>query len=321
MIQFSTFPTPFAPIGEPLRYTLTGISTDRVDLFIRTTAGITLGTKRFTDCTSCTFDIAPLLRRSLRFNPTRTTTGFAAVDDRVLAVEVVAQAGTELVAAPVCTILPTAHAVKTPTLLTTMPLARPLAPDACDQLTFVVVESTVVTVTAKGNGKQNQRQYLTPAIGLQCFVLHAADFLEAEQLTVEIEGLATVEYAVLPLGEEALRLAWRSEAGSIEHYTFPVVKRVQMTVEKHRAYGAKGYATALLTGEESLTIGSAYETPAVMHALSELLLAREVWWVNEEGYVPIDLMTDSAEIHRHGAMRTLSVEIRSTLKNNRLWSC
>lgn len=321
MIQFSTLPTPFSPIGEPIRYTVTGITADRIDCTIRTTSGETLGTKRFADCTSCTFDIAPLLRRALRFRPTQAATGFGVVDDRTLCIEIEARSGDEVITSAPRTLLPSAHAVTPPQLLTTLPLVRLLAPDACDQLTFVVGEATVVTVTAKQGERQTLHQYLTPAIGLQCFTLSAADFPDAEHLTVEIDGVARVEYALLPANEGAIRLAWRSEAGSIEHYTFPLVERVQLAVEKSRAYGQEGYTAVTAEGEERLMLQSAYETAPMMRALAELLLAREVWCVTEGGYEPIDLMTDTAEIHRHGAMRTLSVTIRSNVKNKRLWSC
>ncbi len=321
MFQFSSYPATYAALGSPLRYSLTAIPTECVDLSIRTDAGQLLGTKRFVDCSSCTFDIAPILRRVVQFRPQRTATGFlTSSDDRELSVKVVAQSGDAVITSPVSTILPMAETVALPMLLTTLPLVRPLAPDACDQLSFVAREPVAVTVTATGGGERRQQTFLSPKSGLQLFVLVAADFPAAEQITVQIGTLATVEYEVLPLVEGAVQLAWRSEAGSIEHYTFPRVEQVKLQVDKQRGYNGNRYVTGHIESEERLVLQSAYETKVWMQPLSELLMAREVWMVNAEGYRPVDLLTEEAEIHRYGLMRQLSVTIRSLQKNQRLWS-
>lgn len=318
-MYFSSIPEAYAPIGAPLRYALSEASAEETVVRIRTAAGELLGTKRFVGSSEPSFDIAPYLRSWLRFAPERGSTGFAAALDRCCTVVVEAESGTGSCRSAARTLLAADRTPTAPSLLTALPATRLLAPDEEDEVTLLAAAPMRITVTAEPQHTL-VGSFLLPAAGLYRFRLAAADFPAAEQLTVDAEGCGTLRYTLLPAPDGAQRIAWRSRCGSIEHYTFPVVQQCCRSVSKSRSCGAEGLQARTVTDERSLLLRSAYEVGAVIDALSELLSAEQVWRVDAGGYHPVDVLTERAE-YGGGELRTLTLTLRSTLPNERPWSC
>ncbi len=85
----------------------------------------------------------------------------------------------------------------------------------------------------------------------------------ARQSDVEI---GRVEYSVIPKPDGAMRLAWLSDRGTIEHYTFPVVKSYSVDSSFQKSY----------------TLTSAYESFEVRCALAQIAGAKRLWVATEE---------------------------------------
>ncbi len=69
-MQFTQIPNPYAPLGGPLTYAVEADATTDFDVrIIDNTLTELYGAKRFSNVTSAEFDIAPYLRRALRFTP------------------------------------------------------------------------------------------------------------------------------------------------------------------------------------------------------------------------------------------------------------
>ena len=164
----------------------------------------------------------------LRYAVEQTAAGnidirIAAADGTLLGAKRFA-AVTTAAAAPARTFLPGAEAAEAPALLTRMPLNRLIPEGTCDELTLLADSSVTVTVTAQAGDTTTAESYRTEEAGLHLFRLDTPDFPGAETVTVDAGACGTVTYTVIPALEGALRLAWRSSAGSVEHYTFPVVR-------------------------------------------------------------------------------------------------
>jgi len=93
---------------------------------------------------------------------------------------------------------------------------------------------------------------------LHVFRLDTRDFPEAETLTVDAGACGSVAYTVISAPTGARRLAWRSSAGGIEHYTFPVEKSESVETIRQRAYGAEGHLVARTRAERRTVLVSAY---------------------------------------------------------------
>lgn len=223
--------------------------------------------------------------------------------------------------APLRTFVPGQTVPTLPALLTTMPRTRLIAAGESDELTFVTEGPCTVTVTAEAAGAATSKSYRVRAGGFSVFRLDTRDFPGAETLTADAGACGKVVYSVIPATAGACRLAWRSSAGSIEHYTFPIEKSVRIEAAKTQAYGPEGYVTATVTAQRRRVFVSAYETREVMEALAETVSSPDVWLVEEGAYTPVDVTTDTVVVHRHGAVNCLEIEIRPKRKTGTAWTC
>lgn len=114
--------------------------------------------------------------------------------------------------------------VKPSRILTTMPSHRIIAYGESDEITCCIPGQHTVTVTSDITAEALTYN----AIGgeeLTLFRLNTRSFLPSVgTITVRIatagQTVAEIGYTVVPKCDEGCRIAWRSRAGSIEHYTF-----------------------------------------------------------------------------------------------------
>lgn len=323
-MQFTQIPQQYAPLGQEVRYAVEHDAEADIDIrVLDSTDGSVLAAKRFAAVSEAAFDIAPALRRRLRFAPVSEGTGFADPAGRSVTAEVKAfetDNATAAVTASFRTFLPGAAAPGGAALRTTMPLERLIPEGSGDELTLFAENPCAVTVTATSADSVTAQHYQSAARGLQPFRLDTRDFPEAETITVDAGECGTVVYTLVPAREEAVRLAWRSSAGSVEHYSFPIVRETALGVDKTRAEGPDGVVVAAMESVREVRLASAFERAEVLEALAELIEAPQVWLVGEEGYVPVDVATDAVTIRQHGSMRCLEVTVRSTRKSSASWS-
>lgn len=340
-MTFTQIPQQYAPLGGEIRYALTAEEAATFDLrIVDAGSGKVLGAKRFAGATAVSFDAAPILRRAVRFIPARGGTGFHATDGRTVlafaeaatssAVPAAAaqdagepaagDAADAPLASALRTFLPRMTPVAAPALLTTMPPTRLIAPGECDELTFFADEACTVTVTAQVGTIATAESYRTLTGGVHVFRLDTRDFPGAETLTVDAGACGTVAYTVVAAVPGSRRLAWRSSAGSIEHYTFPVEQSVTLETVKKRAYGSGGHLVARAATERRSVLVSAYETRAAVEALAEITASPDVWLAGGEEYEAVDIVTGKAVVHRHGAVSCLEIEIRPKHKTGMLWN-
>ena len=329
-MTFTQIPQQYAPLGGELRYTVTAAAAGTIDLRITDTGSANLiGARRFAGSPSVPFYAAPCLRRAIRFSPVTGSTGFHVAEGRCIAAVVeagmtpageTAPANGEKAVSPERTFLPRRNIVAAPALLTAMSSVRTISPGESDELTLLCDEACTITVTAQAGDSATAESYRTKSGGVLVFRLDTRDFPDAETLTVDAGKCGSVSYTVVPAVSGGRRLAWRSSAGSIEHYTFPIEKSVTAETVKDRAYGTDGHLTAAARTERRMTLVSAYETRAVLEALSEITASPEVWLAEDGGYTPVDVTTPAAAVHRHAAVSCLEIEIRSKHKTRMPWN-
>jgi hypothetical protein len=326
-MTFTQIPQQYAPLGGELRYAVSAGEAGVIDLrMIDAKSGELIGAKRFAGAATASFDAGPYLRRATRFTPQTGGTGFHTAQGRtVLAlVEAVATlpdaTGSVTIASPERTFLPCPKSVEGPALLTSMPNVRLISPGESDELTLFSKEACTVTVTAQAGRTATAETYRTKTGGVHLFRLDTADFPGAETLTVDAGACGQVAYTVIPALHGARRIAWRSNAGSVEHYTFPVEQSESVETVKTRAYGAAGRCIVRSAADRLTKLASAYETRAVIAALSEILTSGGVWIAEGMRYTQVDVLTGSAVVHRHGAVSCLEIEIRSITKPDMTWN-
>lgn len=201
-----------------------------------------------------------------------------------------------------------------------MPLVRLIPEDACDELTLLTDGPCIVTVTAEAGDTATAESYRVSEAGLHLFRLDMRDFPGAERVTVDAGTCGTVVYSVTPAVQGQVRLAWRSSAGSVEHYTFPIVRTTTVRTERREAEGPQGRVVAAAETDREIVLVSAYETRSMLEPLAELTATAAAWIVTEKCYIPVDIATEEAVVQRRGTLSCLEIAIRPKRKKHAAWN-
>ena len=316
---FSQLPPTYAPIGQPLLCTLSQITAPSVEVQIHLAPHGLIGTKRFVNQSSVTFDIAPYLAHRALIDIPHGATAAEFRIDRLLEVKLCAVTANETVETAPMMLRPARRSESAPTLLTTLPAVRLLAEDESDELSFLAPDSQILQVRViHRDESETTTTQLVRGSGICCYRLVAADYPDADCIVVEGSATDRVQYTLTPPLEGSCRLAWLSSRGSIEHYTFPTTKCIEHEVDKSRAYGADGFCAPRSEREERLVLQSAFETESMMQGICELLDSEQVWRVNKGLYERVDIVTESAKINTLSGFSTLQLTLRPIFKNTSL---
>ena len=315
MLSFKTTPGRLVPAGQRAEYRIASDRTQTIDIRLTDSqSGELLGTGRFAEVAEALFDAAPIVRRHMRFLPKRSrASGFVAMEDRcrtVIATAFPTDDPDNPIVSEASIFYAGTEEATVPSFITTMPLQRLIAPGQQDELTLLSDETPWITITAEGPDGEKRHAYNTFNSFVNPFRINADDFPGAERITVEARSGGKVEYTGVPVPQGARRIAWRSHAGSIEHYTFPIETETAVEVSKSRIRGVEGRSTVAVAAGRRMRLRSAYETREMLESLAEIVASPEVWLADDERYIPVDVTTDRAVIHRHGVLSLLEIEIQ-----------
>lgn len=315
-MKFNQYPPAYAPVGIgcTAMYRLQLDEPGNIDLRIRDSAsGDLLGGKRFVNVSLADIDIAPRIRDAMTFTPSTGETGFKPVDGRVVKASVEAlRPGSDTIELSVGarTFIPGDQSSRQSEAWTTMPLNRLIPAGEADEISIYHNRYCNFLVTGSGPGTTVAQQFESPLYGLQAFRLNTADFPDCDTITVDTGLGQRIVYTVIPASQQAMRLAWRSHAGSIEHYSFPTLRETALRVDRQLIESAEGHRITAAGVRRETTLVSAFELPEVLEALAELTSACDVWSVRKNLYTPVEVLTDEAVIQRHGTLCALEVVVR-----------
>lgn len=248
---------------------------------------------------------------NIRFVPSSGMTGFCNSESRSASVQLAV--GTTY--SEVRTFVAAHDSVKPSRILTTMPSHRIIAYGESDEITCCIPGQHTVTVTSDITAEALTYN----AIGgeeLTLFRLNTRSFLPSVgTITVRIatagQTVAEIGYTVVPKCDEGCRIAWRSRAGSIEHYTFPVVKSVVQKIRKEQVLtDDAGYEDISIRNERTTTLASAFEPAAVIEALAEIAASPQVWKIDGDKYEEVDILIREQTIGRHGSLGCIEISLR-----------
>lgn len=323
-MRFYKYPASYAPVdtGKTASFGLELDEPGDIDLRIREAeSGNLLGGKRFIGVSVADIDAAPRIRAVMTFTPSTGETGFKPTDGRVVRAYAEAlRPGSETIelTSGSRNFIPGDQSTQTSGLRTSMPLNRLIPEGEADEISIYHNRYCSFLVTGSGPGTTLAEQFTAPQYGLQIFRLNTADFPGCDTITVDTGIGQSIVYTVIPPSQQALRLAWRSHAGSIEHYSFPTVRQTALHVDKQRIESAEGYRITSAEILRQTTLVSAFEQSDVLEALAELTSASDVWSVKGNVYTPVDVLTDETVVQQHGTLCALELVIRP--KNAESWS-
>ena len=280
-----------------------------------------LATKRLYNTSSGMIEIAPVVRRTLNWQPEKTPLGFSAATDRVAHVQV----RVEGVSVARC-FLPYVEESPQPLLFSTLPLKRLIARGEGEELLLDrdVLYAELERFTPKESTIETFYSDFTDQPALFRFTTAG---MEPEVERLELRLYSTTREVILhytltnPI-PGGMRVAWVGRGGSVEHYTFPIVERCSELQERDVAATAEGGCELLRGGyRRQWQLLSAYETPERLKALVELGTSPCIWIVsNLEGYLPVEVVAGERQILHQGLLTSLSFTLLEPLKEINPWS-
>ncbi len=260
-----------------------------------------IGVKKFYSSSSAKINIAPMLFKSMMPTASKnSTTG--AVNPSTGFPRVVLQVGDTQ--SPTLYFTYAKEQAEEDMILRTMPANRILYADECDQITMIGAEGELIVFTLRGieHGQEEYstiRSYYTSIDGgVRVFHLLASEWVNTyKTISVDcISGtttLGTITYSLESQAASGYRVAWLSQRGSIEHYTFPIVAS----------------SSQLSSGKHSKTLRSAYGTAEEIEAISEIISSPLVWRVEAGEYTQIEVDTTEQSIQNEGVLAIVNIKI------------
>ena len=285
---------------------------------------------RLSSTATAQFDAAPILRRSVTFRPAGGATGLIAADEcrfRVrLAVRWLSSEGgapTAAAQSAAVTLISTAPKSNLLTLITSMPAQRTICYGESDTLTLYAPAGFTATIEAlsPSSGSRRFDYKWSGSAGLVTLRLRTTDFDPAvERIMVLLNGGTVVEYTVEPACSEGMRIAWRTTAGTLEHYTFPVVARRTLAAGSRTIRLADGTCTVAGRSHTEAVVRSSYESRAVVGALAEIAESPQVWTVDGETgeYIETDVLTSEIVTHLFGEPSNVELTVRPSQNGVRI---
>lgn len=210
-----------------------------------------------------------------------------------------------------------------PGLISTLPLERSISDGESEILQICGASGSPVTIQVKEYlsswNSSYERPYIdgefvesvissttyteTPADGnILLFNYVASSNRDGEELPIErvkltvtqnSETIAVVNYHIIEAVAESVRVAWLSESGSVEHYTFPVVKGVYVGDDFRH----------------TLDLISAFEGYATRVALAEIVRSPRVWVLVDGEYVTANVESGGISVSSAGELGCVEIRV------------
>jgi hypothetical protein len=212
----------------------------------------------------------------------------------------------------------------TPTIISTMPSIRRISHGECDEvLVFAGEERDIYAEITADTGEQLNLEHHTTS-GANILTISTKDF-GADIHTLEVvlycedEVFGSLRYRVTPPIKTATRLAWLSDKGSIERYSFPVTHKTKQTVERRTIITTEGPQTSQCHTKQVLSLASRFEPSDTIAALAQIASSTKVWREHNGALESIEVATQTIEQDLFGAPDSLCIDICTLNKKEGIW--
>lgn len=312
MLYISKTSNDFTPIFQGLLFTIqSDEATDiTVDIF-NATSNTVIGTKSLSNITEAVIDIAPYINRSL--DSTKPLTGASRLEEChaesyyiTVSDAINLEISDTLI---VCNNLEqTSHGVHT-----SLSLSRNISYKEEDDLRIYAPPQTTITAEITSDAGDSLSLELFSTLGVAQLHINTADFSPStKELTVKIyfndSLFQSVSYNLIPRYKGAQRVVWVSDKGTIERYTFPVVKSKELKVVRHTTTNSLGQLqTIRLRKSKIYTLVSEGLTDATLEGLAAIIAAPKVWFEEDGVFNEVTVGQSDIKYHNFGNISSLSI--------------
>ncbi len=292
----------FTPLHQGLFF---GIETENEapsDLMVEVVDATTnevIATQQLRGVVSAEVNVAPYIERFAEYHPSHSSTGFGEAPTRACAIRVDGEMSDRVVVS-------TNKTLQTlPTVVTAMPSSRHISEGEVDELLLLVEEGDNIVANIETDRGGNLTIDYTTITGAVIMTMAAKDF-DADTTAIDVEILRngehfiTLHYTMKAKYKGGCRLAWISESGSIERYTFPIVVKRECKSKKCFVGTGEDRRMVRATSESELSLVSRYEPSAMVEALSHIISSERVWIEEKEECREVAVITSAVDYSLFG---------------------
>ena len=212
----------------------------------------------------------------------------------------------------------------TPALITDFPHSRRITQGENDEVVFASIPNKSIRVALVADTGEELHLEHTPTTGISTLAVSLEDF-DSEIGSIdatfycEEEIFATLHYTVVPPLKNATRLAWLSECGTIEYYTFPASHKVKHSTKKQSVMTSSGICSAHHQTKLTISLCSRLEPRATVEALAKIISSPKVWIKQKGHYELVEVTTTEMEYNLFGEPGFLHLDICLWQKEVALW--
>lgn len=301
----------FTPLHQGLFFGIESETEEPTDIaveIIDAASDEVIATQQLRGIISAEINIAPYLKRFAEYRPSHGSTRFEDAPTRTCAIRV----GDERSESLIISTNKSYHSA--PTVVTTMPQRRHIEFGETDELLLFAEAGDRLVTTIETDIGDNLTMDYTTDTGVVILTISADDFdTDSHGFDVEIlrngDHFASLHYTVRAHSKRGCRLAWISEEGSIEHYTFPVVTKRELKSDKLHIGAGDDRRVVRSSCESRLSLISRYEPHAMIEAIAQVIASPRVWIEQSESSSEAIILTSSTDYDIFGEPSCIALEI------------
>ena len=201
----------------------------------------------------------------------------------------------------------------TPAIVTSLPPMRRISYGENDEVLIVTDNGKKIYAEMENNNGEIVHLEYLPTTDATLLTITPSTF-NTESKSFEVilycEGqiLGKLRYAVTSSQQNSSRLAWLSESGAIERYTFPRSYKTLFATDKRRIMTAEGICSAFCRTKQIVALSSRIEPCATIKALAQIASSPKVWLEQNGRYELVDITTSQIEHNMFGEASYLYLE-------------
>ena len=303
----------FTPLHEGILFQIDTESEAPTDIVVEIVEVATeevIGTKLLRNTVSATVNIAPYVARLEEYAPASLDhTTFAAAPAASYRIRIDNIESEEVVVATNrCKI------DSTPFVVTALPASRRIVHGESDELLIIAEKGkTIYAEIVSDMGSSLNIEHLS-ASGVSTLVVATNDFeddIRSLDIDLYCDGtkFGSLRYKVTSPLKTATRLAWVSDCGSIERYTFPSSHKAKRYADKQIVATSKGVVSAQCRAKQFISLCSRIEPRATIEALAQIASSPKVWIEESGNWHLVEVVTPQIEYNLFGEPSHLHLDI------------
>ena len=211
-----------------------------------------------------------------------------------------------------------------PTLVTSFPLLRRIARGESDEVVVVSGKGNRIYVEIEDENCAIFTFDYLPTSEASILTISPDELdetIKSFEVTLYCEGqvLGTLRYVISTPLKSATRLAWISESGAIERYTFPKSYKTVLTTDKRSVLTSEGICTAHCQAKQTISLCSRFESSKTIEALAQIASSPKVWVEDDGGFTLVEVATPSIDYNIFGEPSHIHFDICLWQKEVALW--